>query len=303
LHLLPAGVHVFERGWLSSNTLVLQGEAPAVVDTGYVSHAAMGLQLVRRVLGEVTPQLIVNTHLHSDHCGGNASLQAAYPGARTVIPSHEAQAAEQWDTARLSFEATGQRCERFRVDATLMPGDEVQLGNLVFQALAAPGHDPRMMVLWCAREGLLISADALWEDGFGVVFPEIEGEPGFADVGATLDLIAGLAPRLVVPGHGAPFEDAQAAIHRARGRLDYLAADAARNARHALKVLVKFLLLDARSISLESLSGQLARMRHAQEINRRFLHLESDAALADWAAQALVVAGAARRDGAMLHNA
>ena len=43
-------------------------------------------------------------------------------------------------------------------------------------------------MLFDAAHGVLIAADALWEDGFGVVFPEIDGEPGFDDVGTVLDL-------------------------------------------------------------------------------------------------------------------
>ena len=61
---------------------------------------------------------------------------------------------------------------------------------LDWQALAAPGHDPHALLLWCEEEGILISGDALWQNGFGVVFPELAGEPGFHDVRATLDLIA-----------------------------------------------------------------------------------------------------------------
>ena len=36
------------------------------------------------------------------------------------------------------------------------------------------------------------------------------GEPGFDDVDATLDLIASLSVRVVIPGHGAPFGDVEA---------------------------------------------------------------------------------------------
>jgi glyoxylase-like metal-dependent hydrolase (beta-lactamase superfamily II) len=41
--------------------------------------------------------------------------------------------------------------------------------------LAAPGHDPHMVMLFNRERGILISADALWEHGFGAIFPEIEG--------------------------------------------------------------------------------------------------------------------------------
>ena len=42
-------------------------------------------------------------------------------------------------------------------------------------------------MLYCAEERVLISADALWENGFGVIFPELEGESGFAEEQAVLE--------------------------------------------------------------------------------------------------------------------
>ena len=49
---------------------------------------------------------ILNTHLHSDHCGGNAALQAAWPGVQTAIP-RAGRACAHWDYA-LSYTPTGQ---------------------------------------------------------------------------------------------------------------------------------------------------------------------------------------------------
>ncbi|WP_217619382.1 MBL fold metallo-hydrolase, partial [Achromobacter sp. GbtcB20] len=98
------------------------------------------------------------------------------------------------------------------------------------QVLGAPGHDPHALLLFCAQEGVLISGDALWENGFGVVFPELAGEPGFDEVRATLDLIGTLDAHVVVPGHGRVFGVVRAALERACSRLVYLAADPRRNA-------------------------------------------------------------------------
>ncbi len=88
--------------------------------------------------------------------------------------------------------------------------------------IAAPGHDPHSIVLWDAADRVLISADALWQHGFGAIFPEIENESGFPEQGSMLELIAGLDPHLVIPGHGAPFTDVAAALLRARKRLEAL---------------------------------------------------------------------------------
>ncbi len=256
--------------------------------------------MVRHVLKERPLDRIVNTHLHSDHCGGNALLQRHF-GCRTTIPVAEADKVRHWDVNSLSYEFTGQQCERFGFDDTLQSGDVVTLGDLQWQGLAAPGHDPHSLVFFCAAEGILISADALWENGFGVNFPELEGESGFAETGATLELIRSLDARYVIPGHGAPFTDVAGALARARARLDFLAADPARNAQNGVKVMLKFLLLERQSMTLADVEHMFDAIPLLAGARRRFLKQDA-AELAQWAAQSLVRAGAARLDGATLHN-
>ena len=296
---LPSSVHVLERNWLSSNNVLLIGpDDTALIDSGYVSHAPQTLALVRHLLRDRPLDRLLNTHLHSDHCGGNAALQAAY-GCHTAIPTLEADKVARWDEAALSFRATGQQCPRFGFDGVLAPGDVLVLGGLRWQVLAAPGHDPHALLIFCADEGVLVSGDALWQDGFGVIFPELAGEPGFDEVGATLDLIGSLAPRVVIPGHGPVFGDVDAALARARARLDYLAADPARNARNAVKVLLKFLLLERGQIALAGLPGLLASIPLVERVRPAMLDLDADE-VAHWAAAELVRAGAARIEGQML---
>ena len=121
-----SGLTVLERGWLSSNNIVIHaatGEPGAVlVDTGHVVHAEQTVALVRHALRGEPLARIVNTHLHSDHCGGNAALQRAF-GAPIVVPPGNADAVARWDTVRLTHATTGQRSERFRHAGTLAPGE------------------------------------------------------------------------------------------------------------------------------------------------------------------------------------
>lgn len=291
-------MHVFERGWLSSNNVLFTGAQPALVDSGYVTHAAQTLALVRHALGEQPLALLVNTHLHSDHCGGNAALQSAY-GCRTCIPALEADKVARWDEDALSYKATGQQCARFGFDATLAPGDAIELGGLRWQALAAPGHDPHALLLYCASEGILISGDALWENGFGVIFPELAGEPGFSEQRATIELIVTLDARLVIPGHGSMFTDVAGALERARARLDHLSSSPRRNAENAVKVMLKFLLLERRSIALDRVPALLASIPLAERVREAHFGMEP-AAFAAWAVNALVRAGAARVEAGVL---
>jgi glyoxylase-like metal-dependent hydrolase (beta-lactamase superfamily II) len=244
------GLTIFERGWLSSNNVLLHGggEGAVLIDASHALHAEQTVALVRQALAArpAEPLLrIVNTHLHSDHCGGNAALQRAF-GCRIVIPPGQWDAARAWDEVALSYRSTGQICERFVPDERMRPGEQIIVGGRRWQALAAPGHDPHSLVFFDADARVLISADALWGNGFGVVFPELDGVAAFDEVGATLDLIEGLQPRWVIPGHGAPFQDVGDALQRARRRLASWRADPARHAAHGLKVFLKYHLMELR---------------------------------------------------------
>jgi glyoxylase-like metal-dependent hydrolase (beta-lactamase superfamily II) len=256
-HQHPAlqGLTVLERGWLSSNNVVVhpQGDDDGawVVDSGHVVHAAQTVALLRHALGGQPLARVLNTHLHSDHCGGNAALQQAF-GVPVVIPPGLAEAVRAWDLGRLGHDDFGQR-ERFSVATTLAAGDRFRVGGRDWEALPAPGHDPHSLMFFDAAHGVLLSADALWANGFGLVFPELVGEQGFDDVGAVLDAIERLPVQVVVPGHGAPFSDVAPALQRARSRLAAYAADPARHARHALKVLLKYHLMEVREQPLGEL--------------------------------------------------
>jgi glyoxylase-like metal-dependent hydrolase (beta-lactamase superfamily II) len=305
---IGADLTVFERGWLSSNNVLLHGrdgEGATLIDTGYVAHAAQTVALVRHALrpGETLAR-IVNTHLHSDHCGGNAALQHAHPAARLSIPPGDADAVARWDEAALSYHDTGQRCERFAHDAVLAPGESFTVGARTWQAHAAPGHDPHSLVLFDAADGLLISADALWANGFGVVFPELDGERAFDAVGATLDLIERLAPRRVIPGHGAPFTDVADALQRARTRLASFVADPVKHARHGAKVLVKYHLLEMQLEPLPQLHAWFAATPLAQRVWQRIGRPEgTSAAWLDRLLAELAAGGAIALRAGVVHDA
>lgn len=245
------GLKVFERGWLSSNNLLLlgePGEGAVLVDASHTLHAEQTVAMMHAALAGQPLRRLVNTHLHSDHCGGNAALVRAF-GCRLEVPPGEFEAARGWDEHRLSHHATGQTCERFRPDGMVRPGDTLFVGGRRWDVLAAPGHDPHSILLFDATHGVLASADALWEQGFGVIFPELDGEAAFDEQARVLALIEALAPRWVVPGHGRPFDDVAGALARARARLEGFVREPARHRQHGARVLVKYHLMERRQES------------------------------------------------------
>ncbi|MGH8858922.1 MAG: MBL fold metallo-hydrolase, partial [Polaromonas sp.] len=268
---LPTGLHVFERGWLSANNILfVDGDETLMVDSGYCTHAAQTLQLVEAVLGERPLDFLVNTHLHSDHCGGNAALQARYPELKTLIPPGHAQQVLQWDPVALTYLPTGQLCPRFKFDQTLQPGTQMRFGASHWQVRAAAGHDPHSLVFFEPGSKVLISADALWENGFGVVFPELEGADAFAEVAATLDMIEHLRPETVIPGHGRVFTYTPEVLAHARQRLDSFVQNPLKHARHAVKVLLKFKLLETQRQSFDEFAQWAITTPYFMQIREKF---------------------------------
>lgn len=295
---LPSGMHVFERGWLSANNILFaDGDHTVLVDSGYCTHSAQTLSLVEGVLGDRPLDTLVNTHLHSDHCGGNAALQARYPALQILIPPGHAHQVAQWDAAALSYLPTGQQCPRFGFDQTLQPGTNLRFGAAQWQVHAAAGHDPHSVIFFEPETKVLISADALWENGFGVVFPELEGSDAFAEVAATLDLIERLNPETVIPGHGRVFIYTPDILAKARQRLDFFIANPARHARHAVKVLLTFKLLEVQRQLIDEFTQWAVATPYFEQIRGRFFR---EVPLAVWLRQLyaeLLAAGVAAKEG------
>lgn len=302
--LLPEGVRVFERGWLSSNNILFVGKhVAALIDSGYCSHSDQTLDLVNSVLREEPLDLLLNTHLHSDHCGGNAALQRLYPDLKTLIPPGHASLVSAWDPVGLAFIPTGQSCPRFKFDGLLAAGTEIELGGRYWQIHAAPGHDPHSLILFEPASATLISADALWEKGFGVVFPELEGDAAFNEVAATLDVIERLTPRWVIPGHGPVFAYRDDVLAYARQRLNAFVNNPSRHAHHAAKVLLKFKLLERQQMNFLVFSRWASDTSYLQMIRQKFF---PEIPMADWIEQLaaeLVRSAVARREGDMIYNA
>lgn len=301
--LAQLGITVFERGWLSSNNVLFQGaESTALVDSGYCTHANQTVALVQNALRHRSLDILLNTHLHSDHCGGNAALQSAFPELKTLIPPGQAEAVANWDPVALTHKPTGQTCPAFTFQSILVPGETVRLGDTEWEIHAAKGHDPHSVVLFEPANKVLISADALWENGFGVVFPELENVDAFDEVATTLSLIAALHPVVVIPGHGPVFEDVEGALHRARTRLEQFIKVPEKHRRYALKVLIKFKLLEWQSVSFNDLFDWYVQTPYISSIEKRSvpsdpqdLKLSLNSLIAD-----LAKSNALRVDGGMI---
>jgi glyoxylase-like metal-dependent hydrolase (beta-lactamase superfamily II) len=301
--MLPDSLLVLERGWLSSNNIVFfEGEQAAVIDSGYLTHAAQTLALLAHALDGRRLTRLFNTHSHSDHIGGNAAVVQSF-GCQVIVPSGIDAMIAEWDEEALLLSPLGQSAARFQHDATIAEGDQVELGGLVWNAIAVPGHDMDALAFYNGEQRILISGDALWRDGFGVIFSELLGHPddagGLKATRQTLDKLARLPIDVVIPGHGAPFVEVEDAFARAYQRLASFEQSSERLARHALKVMLAFALMERRQLPCNDLPAFLASLSFCQSVNVRYLGYDNEA-LADWLTRELIRAGTVRNEDGVL---
>jgi glyoxylase-like metal-dependent hydrolase (beta-lactamase superfamily II) len=301
---MPAQLHVFVRDWLSSNNILLKSrDGHVLIDSGYVRHAPMTLALLAapQGIGDEPVSRLVNTHCHSDHMGGNGAIQRRY-GCPIALPAGEARLISVWDEQTLLLDYCDQRADRFSFDDIVSPGETRIWGDLEWRALAAPGHDMGALVFFNPEHGILVSGDALWENGYGFVMPPEIDAHAMPAARATLEMLASLPVRLVIPGHGDPFSDVGAALDRAFARTAAFEADTLRVARHALKVVLVFALLDKQRMRVDELPAYLDRVGIYRDFNERFFRVAATVLAERLVGELERVRAVRREDGWLLPN-
>lgn len=87
-------------------------------------------------------------------------------------------------------------------------GEDLEIGSRTWEVIHTPGHARSHICLWSSSDRTLISGDHL----LPTITPHIDFRRGaeddpLGDFLASLDKIERLDPKLVLPGHGRPFEE------------------------------------------------------------------------------------------------
>ncbi|MGY5078740.1 MBL fold metallo-hydrolase [Streptomyces nigrescens] len=218
---LPPWVTWRQRPFPDANLLLLHGRQPALVDSGFVGHAEDTAAWARAHAGEIG--LVVNTHWHSDHVGGNALLQAR--GAAIAAGAPEAEAISRRDPGCCAAEYLDQPVAPYAVDMSLDDGQVLRLGDTDWEVVRTPGHTPGHLALWQPDERLLVAGDALSDYDVGWVNLALDGLDAATTALASLKRMADLAPRVILPSHGPIPADPTAAFGTALRRAQRLVDD------------------------------------------------------------------------------
>jgi glyoxylase-like metal-dependent hydrolase (beta-lactamase superfamily II) len=191
------------------------------------------------------------------------------------VPAADAENVCSQDHAAFLLDYADHHIDRRDIDRrdftdTLDVGDTFHAGGLAWRALAAPGHDANALVFLVRAGAGADDRRCTLENRFGIMFPDPTLEHALGGGLATLDRIAALTPRWVIPGHAVPFTDVRA-IDRARRKLDAFAADPAKNPRHGLKSLLSFALLERKRTRVDEMLADIVAVPCFRDLNERLL--------------------------------
>jgi len=219
---LDSGLHLFIGSPMRVNATVLidDGEAVVVDSTATVTQ---GQQIRRFVEEEAGARIValVNTHWHSDHCGGNRGV---LEGSAAPLIAHrlctETLSREYGMIARrpAKIDFSAQLRPRLFVDRELT----LRVGKRQLRLIHAPGHSPDSLILFDQSERLAIVGDNLLAGSS----PEKPALPYFFwgdpwQLVGVLERLRELDCRTIVPGHGAVLTGVQ--VEQAlNGHLSYL---------------------------------------------------------------------------------
>ena len=209
-----------ERGFLNGNHFVFRSDAPVLIDTAYIKGFDETEKLVTQLgvkLSDIS--LIISTHTHCDHIGGNHLIQqkSGCDIALHRVGKYFIDSRDDWSTWWRYY---NQEAAFFNCTRSLEDGEMIALGPHEFQVIYTPGHASDGIVLYNRREKMLISSDTLWQTDMAVMTLRIEGSRALFDMQKSLHKIENLDVQTVYPGHGKPFHDMQKAITKSKKRIE-----------------------------------------------------------------------------------
>ena len=178
--------------WETNAYLVWDGRSTdaLVLDPGLGAAEPL---MERAAANKLRVHLIANSHGHIDHIFDNAPLMDASQAPLAIHPD---------DAYRLDGRNTyGFELQPVTATRDLVEGEQVRIGDLVFDVLHTPGHSEGSVCLYEERQRLLLAGDVLFAGTYGRT-----DLPGGSDeqMAASLARLAREIPAevRVLPGHG-----------------------------------------------------------------------------------------------------
>ncbi|HTM33566.1 MAG TPA: MBL fold metallo-hydrolase [Vicinamibacterales bacterium] len=203
----PGTTALYEPGhWQEAISYLIEGRERAVLfDTG------LGIGDIKAVVDQLTslPVLVVNSHEHFDHIGGDrlfadvavadnpAALARLAKGTGSL--SKQITAETVWMPLPPGFDPARYETPPIQPTRRLHDGERIELGGRTLEVLLTPGHTPGSLSLLDRGRRVLFTGDTLYPAELYAHMPEsslADYERSAARLGALADSVD-----VVCPGH------------------------------------------------------------------------------------------------------
>jgi glyoxylase-like metal-dependent hydrolase (beta-lactamase superfamily II) len=188
--------------------LIVGTKQAVLFDTG------MGIGDIRRVAARLTsrPVVVLNSHTHNDHVGGNWQFAFVY-GMDTEFTRTNAKGSREDAQAEIApdqicgalpknFNPKTYATKPWKIWHAIHDGFTVNLGGRKLEVISTPGHTPDAICLLDRANGLLFTGDTYYPAPIWLYRPETDLDAYVSSV----KRIAALAPelKLVLGAHNVP---------------------------------------------------------------------------------------------------
>jgi glyoxylase-like metal-dependent hydrolase (beta-lactamase superfamily II) len=188
--------------------LIVGHKQAVLFDTG------MGIASIHRVITQLTsrPVVVVNSHTHDDHVGGNWQFTFVY-GMDTEFTRTNAKGSREDAQAEITpdqicgelpkgFNPKTYATKRWKISHSITGGFKINLGGRTLEVLSVPGHTPDAIALLDQENGLLFTGDTYYPAPIWLFRPETD----LSAYEASVKRLAALAPqlKLVLGAHNIP---------------------------------------------------------------------------------------------------
>ena len=266
----------FERKFPSANMILIKDQLPILIDTGFGSGAKDTEHLIKEA--GVSPEdlhLIVNTHYHSDHVGGNSYFQKNY-GVTIATHKWDADLINSCDPEACSAEWLDQPVEPYRVDKKLSDNDEIHTGSKTLKVIHTPGHTLGHISLYEPEEEVLICGDLFHKNDIGWLNIFREGVSSIHRSIESLERLSTLRIGRAYSGHGPQIENPSASIDAARNQFEKWLITPEKVSWHAIKRIFAFTLIIKNGLAREEIDSYLLRCGWFQDFARYSFQLQPE---------------------------
>ncbi|MCH5222304.1 MAG: MBL fold metallo-hydrolase [Muribaculaceae bacterium] len=164
-------VKQFVFNYFSENTFIVYDGATGqaiVIDPGMYHLAECKMFDAFIEANGLTIEMIVNTHMHLDHCFGDNYVHDKY-NAKIAGHSDDANlgATLGAQTRQFGIRLPDDGKDAVKIDIALNEGDIITVGAYSFSVIAVPGHSPGGIVLYCEKEKLAFVGDSVFYGSIG----------------------------------------------------------------------------------------------------------------------------------------